>query len=301
MSKRILVTGTNGLLGQKLVHLLRQDSTVELIATSRGPNRITETSGYTYLDLDITDHFAIEKAFSEQQPEVVINTAAMTQVDACETERDACRSLNVEAVRYLADACLAANAHLIHLSTDFVFDGEAGPYREEDKPNPLSFYGQSKLDAEQVIQDSGLERWSVLRTIIVYGVAEAMSRSNIVLWAKGALEKGDPLRIVDDQFRAPTLAEDLAIACRDAAFSEANGVFHVSGKDHMSIIELVQRVAAFFELDAASVTPIKSASLSQAAKRPPVTGFVLDKARAHLNYEPHSFEEGLAIVASQLG
>jgi len=297
--KKVLVTGTNGLLGQKLVHQLHNHPSLELIATSRGDNRITKLKNFRYYSLDITSPIEVEKIFNEVKPDVVINTAAMTNVDACETNKESCWKLNVDAVDYLITECQKHNSHLIHLSTDFVFDGEAGPYRETDEPNPLSYYGTSKLAAEKLFEDSDI-KWSIARTIIVYGIVEDMSRSNIVLWAKGALEKQQKLTIVNDQFRSPTLAEDLAAGCLAIAEKEALGIFHLSGKDFMSIVELVRRVAKFYHLDDSYVEEISSASLNQAAKRPPKTGFVLDKAKKILGYEPRSFEEGMLHLEQQL-
>lgn len=296
---KILLTGSNGLLGQKLVKLLADKDGIELLATSKGDNRISNKLGYRYTDLDITNKLEIENIFNEFEPKVVINTAAMTNVDACENDKKLCWGLNVNAVSYLIDCSEKHNSHLIHLSTDFVFDGEQGPYKEEDIPNPLSYYGQSKVEAEKLLQSSNV-KWSIVRTIIVYGVAEEMSRSNIVLWAKEALEEGNPLTIVDDQFRAPTLAEDLAMACWLIAEKEAEGIFHISGKDIMSVLELVNRVADFYDYDKSIISPISSSSLNQAAIRPPKTGFILDKAYSQLQYSPCSFEEGLAILDAQL-
>ena len=244
---KTLITGSNGLLGQKLLHKLRKDSLVELIATSKGNNRVTERSGYTYFDLDITNNEAVVKLIESEKPQVVINTAAMTNVDLCEVQKNACDALNINAVKCLADACSNIDAHLIQISTDFIFDGEAGPYKETDIPNPLSYYGFSKLKSEQILQSHSV-KWTVLRTIIVFGVAEKLSKGNIVLWAKSALEKGDPLNIIDDQFRAPTLAEDLADICILAAKKKALGVFNASGKDIMSIYEIVERIAKHYGL-----------------------------------------------------
>jgi dTDP-4-dehydrorhamnose reductase len=127
-----------------------------------------------------------------------------------------------------------------------------------------------------------------------------MSRSNVVLWAKSALEKGDKINVVDDQFRSPTLAEDLAMGCFLIAEKEATGIYNLSGKDTMSILELVQTVADFYGLDKSLINPIKSNTLNQPAKRPPITGFILDKAKNELGYNPHSFLEGLQILDSQL-
>ena len=296
---KILITGSNGLLGQKLVALLANKEGVTLLTTSKGANRISNTNGYQYQSLDITNEKEVAAIFNAFKPDTIINTAAMTNVDSCESLQKECWELNVTAVEYLIKYAELHQAHLIHLSTDFVFDGENGPYKESDQANPLSYYGKSKLAAEKLVQQANT-KWSIVRTIIVYGVAENMSRSNIVLWAKEALEKGDPLTIVDDQFRSPTLAEDLAMGCWLIAEKQATGIFHLSGKDLMSIIELVYRVADFYNYDKSNVQPIKSNSLNQAAKRPPKTGFILDKAINELGYNPCSFEEGLAIVDEQL-
>ncbi len=300
MSKqKILITGSNGLLGQKLVHLLKNNPEVELIATSKGENRISDTQGYRYHSLDITNRNEVLDAIGEFRPDAVINTAAMTNVDACEIQKELCWDLNVNAVKYFIEAAEKYPFHFVHLSTDFVFDGENGPYRETDQPNPLSYYGKSKYEAEKLLQSSAI-RWAIARTIIVYGVGEQMSRSNIVLWAKQALENRQELTIVDDQFRSPTLAEDLAQGCYLIVQKQAEGIYHLSGKDLMSIYELVQRVAGFYGLDKNLIKPIKTASLNQAAKRPPKTGFIIEKAKNNLGYNPHGFEEGLAVVARQL-
>ena len=297
---RILVTGSNGLLGQKLVVALREDHEVELIATSRGADRTPAPLGDRYRSLDITLAAEVDAVFDATRPEVVIHTAAMTNVDACELDPAACQLQNVVATEHLVRAAKRLNAHFIHLSTDFIFDGKNGPYREEDAPAPLSIYGHSKLDSELLVMNAGLERWAIARTIIVYGIAEGLSRSNVVLWAKSALEKGEPIKVVDDQWRMPTLAEDLADGCIRIAKCGATGIFNLSGPDGMNILELVQRVGAFFHLDTSVVTPVKSDSLGQPAERPPRTGFVLDKARRELGYAPRGFEAGLAVLKEQL-
>lgn len=303
---KILITGSNGLLGQKLVLALKNDPEVELLATSSGSNRMKNQSGYNYQSLDITNRNSVQQLFSDFLPDVVINTAAMTNVDACETDRENCWNINVNAVQNQVSVLeeLSKNhtgyqPHFIHLSTDFVFDGESGPYKEDDPVNPLSYYALSKAESEKLVIQSKLN-WSIARTIIVYGIADEMSRTNIVLWAKGALEKGQPLTIVDDQFRMPTLAEDLAAGCILIAKKRKTGIYHLSGKDFMNIVELVQRVARFFGLNPDLVQPIKSNTLNQAAKRPPKTGFILDKSIRELGYRPHSFEEGLQILKNQL-
>jgi dTDP-4-dehydrorhamnose reductase len=297
--KRILVTGSNGLLGQKLTDLCLLDPEIFLIASSRGPNRHPVNSGYIYEDMDILDPLQIQQVVEKHHPDTIINTAAMTNVDACESDKENCYALNVEAVKSLIKLSEQYNIQLIHLSTDFIFDGESGPYTEDDEPNPLSYYGQTKLEAEQLLQKSSC-RWVILRTIIVYGIVNDMSRTNIILWAKSALEKGNPINVVDDQWRMPTLAEDLAECCLLAAKKNAEGVFNASGKDMLSILELVLKVAEYWNLDSNLINPISADSLNQAAKRPKRTGFILDKSKNILGYNPKSFEEGIAIVDAQL-
>lgn len=300
--KRILITGSNGLLGQKLIHAYVKRKDVEVIATSLGANRMHLTSGYTYESLDITNKQEVEAIVKKYQPDTVINTAAMTNVDACETKREECWAINVTAVQNIVDAISQhkPDCHLIHLSTDFIFDGNKGSeYVETDIPNPLSYYAQSKFESEKILQKSSI-KWAIARTIIVYGIADNMSRSNIVLWAKDALTKGQKINVVDDQFRSPTLAEDLAAGCILIAEKKATGIYHLSGPKTMSILELVYSVADFWKLDKALITPSKSDNLNQAAKRPPRTGFDISKARKDLGYAPHTFEEGLKVLNEQL-
>ena len=297
--KTILVTGSNGLLGQKIIYALRNRNDVRCIATSKGANRMLAKDGYTFESLDITDKEQLEKIFAQYKPDAVINTAAMTNVDACESKKEDCVSANVNAVSTLISLCEKYNAHLIQLSTDFVFDGEHGPYIEEDKPNPLSFYAQSKYDAELLMQKSKI-KWSIIRTIIIYGVVDDNSRSNVVLWAKNSLEKKQVINVINDQFRSPTLAEDLADACINAALKNATGIYHVSGRETMCMLDIVKIVADYFHLDSSFISPVSSAELNQPAKRPPVTGFIITKAMRDLNFHPHTFIEGLSIVKKQL-
>ena len=297
--KRIMVTGSNGLLGQKITDLSLQDPEIELIATSVGPNRYPLKAGYTYEELDVLDSKRLDELVMKYHPDAIVHTAAMTNVDACEHDRDKCYALNVKSVENLIEVCQRKDIQLIHLSTDFIFDGEDGPYTEDAKANPLSYYGETKLESEILLQNSSCN-WAILRTIIVYGIVNDMSRTNIVLWAKAALEKGEPINVVDDQWRMPTLAEDLAQCCLLAVKKNAKGIFNASGKDLMSILEIVERVADYYGLDKTLINPITSESLNQAAKRPKKTGFILDKTRRELGYEPHSFEEGIAFMERQI-
>lgn len=297
--ERILITGSNGLLGQKLTTLLRDKKEVTLLATSRGPERMAHEGAYRYLDLDLTDKAAVHTAVLDFKPTAIINTAALTLVDLCETEKEACQAINVDAVATLLSASEAVGAHLVHVSTDFVFDGTSGPYREEDEVNPLSEYARSKHEAEQLLIRSDYKHWAIARTIILYGVGENMSRSNVVVWAREILKAGGEMNIVDDQFRSPTLAEDLADGCWAIAQRKAKGIYHLSGPEVMSIHEMVIRIAKYYDFDASNVNAVQTDALSRPAARPPYTGFHIDKARRDLDYAPRSIEEGLAVMDEQ--
>ena len=297
--KRILVTGSNGLLGQKLVYKLKDRTDVELIATARGSNRLVDQTGYLFRSMDIEDRQSVDAVIDTVKPHHIIHTAAMTQVDDCELDHAACDRANVDAVQYIVNAAERNNSHLVHISTDFIFNGKEGPYDEQGVADPLSYYGNAKWKGELIIQQSKLQ-WAILRTVLVYGIVDNMSRSNIVLWAKGALEKGKPINVVDDQFRSPTLAEDLADGCILAVDRNATGIYNISGKDQFAIIDLVREVADHYGLDRNLINPVSSETLNQPAKRPPITGFILDKARRELGYEPHSFKEGMALMDAQI-
>jgi len=293
-----LITGSNGLLGQKILKKLTDDNS-HVIATSKGANRNIKNDFYIYESLDITDEKKVIKVLTYYKPDIVFNTAAMTNVDLCEEKKDLCDNLNIHAVNYLADSCLNIDAHLIHISTDFIFDGKDGPYSEDDLPNPLSYYGESKYKSEKLLITHNCKS-SILRTIVLFGVADNLTKSNIVLWAKEQLETNNEINIIDDEYRAPTLAEDLAEACISVAKNNAFGIFHVSGKDLMSIYDLVINIANFFKFDVTLVNRINSKALNQKAKRPRKTGFILDKAKNILNYNPHTFIECLEIIDKQL-
>ena len=296
---KILLTGANGLLGQKLVHLLAGNEAADLVATARGDNRLPHTTGYTYRTMDITDRQQVLDVVADVRPDVIIHTAAMTNVDQCETEKDACWKQNVSAVEYIAEACAQNDVFLVHVSTDFIFDGAAGPYDETAEPNPISFYGWSKFAAEKVVMHSTI-RWAMARTVLVYGIAHDMSRSNIILWVKKSLEDGKTIKVVTDQFRSPTLAEDLAMGCWLIADQRAEGIFNISGRDVLTPYEMAMQTADYFSLNKSLITKADASTFTQPARRPPRTGFIIEKAQTVLGYQPRSFDEGIAMLARQI-
>jgi len=216
----------------------------------------------------------------------------MTNVDACEDQKNECQQLNVEAVKYLTQIASALNSQLIHISTDFIFDGEKGYYKEIDKAHPLSFYGESKLISEEILVNSDIH-YTILRTILVYGKVNNLGRNNIVLWVKEMLEKNKEITIVDDQYRMPTYVDDLAMACKISIDKSAQGIFNISSNQLLSVFEIALQIAEVFQLNSSLIKPISTSKLNQKAPRPAKTGFDLSKTNKELEFYPTSFKEDL--------
>ena len=290
--KKILITGSNGLLGQTLVNLLlKEKENYQVVGFSRGENR-SGRDDFLYISIDITDGNQLKKELQKIQPDVIIHTAAMTNVDVCEDDKKGCDILNIDVVKNITDIVTELDCHFIHISTDFIFDGENGFYKETDVPNPLSYYGMSKLKSEKIIVNSNIN-YTIFRTILVYGFVYKMSRNNIVLWVKKMLSEGKEITIVNDQFRMPTYAEDLALACKMAIDKKVTGIFNISSNTLLSIYEIAQQIAEIFGLDKKLIQPISTVTLGQKAKRPPKTGFNLEKTKTILGFYPKSFKEDL--------
>lgn len=292
-SKKVLITGSNGLLGQHLVkHYL--NSKGEFLATSNGPNRLSFLDD-NYQELDITSAGDVKKTLYNFQPDVVINTAAATNVDGCEDHPKKCDEINHVGIMNLIKAFkeLEINPHLLQISTDFIFDGEKKEYSEDDIPNPISEYGKSKFKGEQSILNSGYENYTIIRTSLVYGVGEALNKGNIFLWAMSKLRDHQELTIVDDQFRSPTYVNDLSQACVIVANTGEKGVINIAGAQVLSMYEYVRKVAKYVNVDPKLVKPITSDMLDQKAKRPKKSGLIIEKAQLLLNYIPTKFEDSL--------
>jgi len=297
---RILVTGSNGLIGQNLIKIFSLRTDIDLLAVSRNKNLYPSDWNYRFERLDLTVANDVNALVRDFKPTTIIHTAAMTHVDPCENDQKLCQLINVEATGRLADLAADLNAHFVFLSTDFVFSGERGPYSESDSPDPISVYGRSKLEAENLVQRLQIP-WTIIRTILVYGVVPSMSRSNLVLWVKDALSRGESIKVVNDQFRMPTLVDDLAQGIVIACDRMATGIFHLSGPEMISIYDFAIKIARFFSLDESLISPVSSRTLNQPGVRPPATGFILDKAMKELNYHPSDLQQGLQRMQSLLG
>jgi len=264
---KVLVTGAGGLLGTKIVELA-QDYTVY---KTHGSHSFFPDS----IKMDITDREEVRHVFSQLRPDVVIHTAAETNVDKCEDQREHAWKTNADGTRILAEACNKAQARMVYISTDYVFDGEQGLYTEEDEPDPVNYYGTTKLMGERSVEKH-CESFAILRTSVLYGTHP--EKPNFVKWIIRTLKRGEPLTVVEDHYNSPTLADNLAEVIVKAVESRLSGVYHVAGSERVSRYDLALKTAEIFILDATLVHPIRMNELKAwTAKRPKDSSLRIDK------------------------
>lgn len=298
VTKKILLTGANGLLGQKTTEVFAKESEHELLLTDLSPNA-EEPRKFKYNTLDITHKEEVKETVKNFKPDIIINTAAYTNVDGCETEREMSWRVNVDAVKNLIIASRSNSAKIVHISTDYIFDGKSGNYDENSQPNPQSFYGKSKLASENALISSGVS-YAIIRTMIIYGNGKNI-RPNFALWLIQKLKNNEAVTIVDDQFGQPTMVDDLAFALLQIVDRNRTGIYNVCGSEYLSRYEFAVKLANIFEFDKSLIIPIKTNELHQAADRPMNSSFITLKAETELAIKPLNVTEGLYMLKSQLG
>lgn len=297
---KIFITGANGLLGQKLLQIFNtRQPNFEIYALSKGPNKISYSGKFTYIDIDITNKENVEQLIIQYNPDFVINCAAITNVDRCQLQRNLSWSVNVEAVKNFTDICALTDTFLIQLSTDFIFDGLDGPYDEDSICSPVNFYGAAKFEAEKYLLKSNI-KYTIIRTNQVYGYVHGLKRPNIVTWVKSNLDVDRPIQALTDQFRTPALADDLAIGCYLATIRYAQGIYNIGSRELVSVYDFACIVADVCKLDKELIYPISSGSFKQIATRPLKTGLNITKAIKNLGYNPHSIPEGIKLMINQM-
>tara|TARA_B100001142_G_scaffold125797_1_gene127673 strand:+ start:282 stop:1169 length:888 start_codon:yes stop_codon:yes gene_type:complete len=289
MKKRVLITGGNGLLGRSIISC--NENRFELLVTGK-QKFLSNGNDNRYSPLDILDSNQCDKVFSKFKPDYVIHAAAMTHVDKCEEDPDTCNSVNVDGTNNILKTCEKYGSHLIFISTDFIFDGKNGSYSENSKPNPISIYGMSKWNAEKLIRTSTIDS-SIVRTSLVMGYFEDLITSNIILWAREKLSKGQEISIVNDQIRTPTWSMDLAEGCFLLIENRALGIYNISGSEKFRISELIMRVADHGNYNSNLIKEVKTKELGQIAPRPLISDLDISKARRNIGFNPHSFKDVL--------
>ena len=291
---KLLVTGAHGLLGRSLLRAAVGRSGLEASGCGRGAQGAPSGD---YHVCDLLDPKAVRGILDRVEPDWVIHTAAVPNVDLCEAARELARRVNVEAVADLAAACRESGIGLPHLSTDYVFDGRDGPYGENDSTHPISHYGALKLASEKPVLEGGLDGL-VVRTLWLYGHASGV-RPNLVTWPLQALAKGEELRIVDDQWGNPAAVDDLAEALLELCQRRQTGLVHFGGGDFMTRYELVVALAREFALPVDRIHPISTAAMGQPAPRPLRSGLRAELREAILGRGPITFACGLERLRAQ--
>jgi dTDP-4-dehydrorhamnose reductase len=293
MSKdKVLVIGANGLLGGRILEVGKGD--FEFYGTYlREP--IKGTPGY---ELDVLNRKDVFKVIETVKPNCVIHTAALHNVDYCETHPEESWAVNVDGTKNVAEACKQMGAKMVFISTDYVFDGRKLRYTEKDKPNPLSYYAKCKLIAEKVIQALGVNH-IIVRASVLYGKG-GVDKKNFVEWAVEKLKKGEEIKIVTDQHNNPTFADSLAEIILTLYKKGASGLFHATGPDCMSRFEFARRVAKEFGLKASLIKPTTTPELNQIARRPERVNMIVDKVIRVSGMSPMSVEVGLKELKGQI-
>jgi dTDP-4-dehydrorhamnose reductase len=296
--KRVLVCGSNGLLGQRLALLFDSDDEYEVLHSSHHRSFAQEDIFIDYTQLDISNRGDVKSLVTSFRPDVILNAAAMTNVDTCEREREQAWKMNVTAVENLMEVCRRIDAKLVHISTDYVFDGKAGNYSEEDRVNPINYYGKTKLAGENILVSSGID-CTILRTIVVYGTGVNV-RNNFALWVINNLHENKTINCADDQISNPTYVHDLAAVMKQCIEVDAKGIFHIAGAESVSRFDFAIRAAEIFGYDISLINKTKSNDLQQFALRPLNTSFNIEKAKKIFKYHPMNITQGLKLLQEEL-
>lgn len=293
--EKLLITGVNGLLGQKLLEQAYDKFSVMGLDLQEEP--FNKKIKFEYRRLDLTNRRAAKDMILSYYPHYLIHTAAMTDVDGCEVEKEKCWKINVEAVDNIIHATRKIGTKIVHLSSDYIFDGKKGPYNEMVAPSPLGFYGKSKLASENLLNASDVEH-AIVRTMVLYGSGINV-RANFVTWLIEKLKKGESVTIVTDQFGNPTLADDLAAAIMRIVESKKWDLYHISGRELIDRYGFAIKVADIFKWNRQLISATTTSELKQPALRPLKSGFIIDKAVSELDIKMSGVEDGLKILKKQ--
>ncbi len=283
------------MLGQRIVQFYSDKPNIQLLTCSFEDKSCFHNIDYKLCDLTKRDN--VKDIILDFYPDYIINAAAFTNVDLSETERETAWKVNVKGVEYLAESCRTIDAHLIHFSSDYIFDGTKGPYDEKATPKPLGYYGRTKLASENVLKVSGTY-YTILRTNVLYGIAD--SRPDYVRWVVNSLKQGKNINIVTDQINNPTYIDDLVQAISKVIEFKKYGIYNIGGRDLISRYDFAIKIAEYFNLNKSLITPITTEMLNQLAKRPLRSGLVTIKAESEFGYKPHSINETLSIMKKEI-
>ncbi len=296
----ILVIGANSKTAEALSRIFQsfgRTNIVFLTSTATTIKSGNQEYGETIV-ADFTCRKDIKDICLQIQPSVIVNTAAFTNVDACETERQKAWTVNVIGVENLVHVCRLIEAHLIQFSTDYVFDGNDGPYIETAMPHPIGYYGKTKLASENVCVGSQID-YTIIRTNVLYGATRTL-KADFVMWVLKKLGEEKPFSVVYDQFSNPTLIDDLAYLVEKIIQTRQTGIFHSGGQDWLNRYDFARKVAEVFKLNSDLISPMLTAELQQPAHRPLKGGLISLKAETTFGIKFSGVERGLLTMRRQL-
>ncbi len=289
---KLLVTGASGLLGHKVAQLaLKKGHEIYSIYKEHSINLGTP------IKLDLTGQSEVFKVISRLKPELVIHTAAYTDVDGCEINKDLAWKVNAEATKHVAMASTSTGAHLTYVSTDYIFDGEKGFYTEDDSPNPISYYGYTKLRGEEFVKEHAKE-WCIARASVIYGWSQTQ-KLNFATWLINNLNQGKEVKVLIDQYVSPTLNTNLAGMLLDIAERKIIGTLHTAGATRVSRHEFALKLAEVFNLNMDMIKPAKTDEMSWRAKRPKDSSLNISKASSLLNAKPLRLDHALQMMKKE--
>lgn len=289
---RLLITGGTGLLGKSLLESVPSGITVAATYFQRSPPGQPTCEFYP---MDVQDQKTVQSVFAEVKPEVVIHAASIGDVDYAEHSRREAWLLNVGGTQNIVEECRRSGAKVIFISTNAVFDGDHPPYSEEDPTHPINYYGQLKVEGEQVTTQSGIA-YAIVRPILMYGWPNIGGRGNLATWVVENLEQRKAIKVVNDVYSKPLLAQNCAAACWAVVEKDRTGTYHVAGRDRVSLYDFAQEVAKVFGLDERLITAVPSSYFPEIAPRPRDTSYNTRKMKEDLGIRPMGLREGLTYL-----
>lgn len=296
----ILITGSNGLIAQTIIQKLQSNLIdINIIATSKSNAIFPITGSIKFELLDITNHAELSYIIDLYNPNIIINTAAISSPDYCENHKDECWQTNVIAVENISKICKEKNIYLQHFSTDFIFNGTEYSYPENSHPTPCSLYGQSKSESEKIVINSGC-KYSIIRTSLVYGILKHQRKPNFLNWVINSLNENKHINVVSDQYRTPTLVDDIAFGSIELALKQSEGIFNLAGSELISVYDFAINIAEVFDLSYKYISGCSTACLNEAARRPIRTYLPYIKANKEIGYNPVNIIDGLNFIKKKL-
>ena len=288
---KVLVTGSAGLVGRQVVKDLSNSHQVFSCYNESKPEYGDSVK------MDLKNHEMISSVLTEKKPEIVIHLGAMTGVDLCEKERTSASEINTKATEIIAKECSKLNSFLVYVSTDYVFDGNLGMYKEDDVTNPLGFYGKSKLEGEKAVQNFSTN-WCIARTSTPFGLHP--TKKSFPMWVIENLQKQKQIDVLIDQFTSPTYIPNLSRMLIEISERRITGIIHTAGASKISRYQMASMVSDKLNLDGTLLKQISMNKMKWVAQRPKDSSLDVSRASSILNEKPQKIDQSLNLFIDEM-